>query len=71
MVEKQVTCVILVGLHLTLSVSGGLDCLIEKFYQHCQVVLVLGLQTLLLFHLLVIKDIANVLIAEKVVRLAQ
>ena len=66
LIEEQITSVVLVCLHLAL---GVLCCnrLIEEFDQHGEVVCIQRLQSLLFFHLLVIKDIANVFIAEEVV----
>ena len=66
LIEEQIASVILVCLHLALGVLCS-NRLIEEFDQHGEVVCIQRLQSLLFFHLLVIKDIANVFIAEEVV----
>ena len=70
LVEKEIPSVILICLHLAFG-GRRVDRLIEQFNQHGQVVLVRWFQALLFFHLLIIKDIADMLIAEIVIRLAQ
>ena len=70
LIEEQITRVILISLHDALSVLTPTR-LIEQLDEHGEIVGVQWLQSLLFFHFLIIKDIADVFVAEKVVFLTE